>query len=90
MYKLEVLRTLKWFFESKNLSLANALIFRAQLSVESQKDLRLYYGQYFIGILSATEFLLDKKYPYNKEFKSTFIRHLFLIVILMQKRIIFI
>ena len=70
MYKLEVLGALKWYFESKKLSLRNALKFRAPLSVEDQVDLRLYYSQYFVSLLSATEFLFDKKYLFSKEFEN--------------------
>lgn len=68
MYKLEVLGGLKWYFESKNLSLKNALKFRSPLSAENQTDLRLYYSQYFVSLLSATEFLFEKKYIFRKEF----------------------
>lgn len=70
MYKLEVLGGLKWYFESKNLSLKNALKFRTPLSAENQADLRLYYSQYFVSLLSATEFLFDKKYSFRKEFAT--------------------
>lgn len=69
MHKLEVLGVLKCYFESKNLSLKIALKFRAPLSVENMADLRLYYSQYFVSLLSATEFLFDKEYLFHKEFK---------------------
>ena len=72
MYKFEVIASLKWYFESKNLSLSNALLLRAPLSVENQKDLRLYYSQYFASLVSAVEFLSDNKnYPFYKEFVSS-------------------
>lgn len=70
MYKFEVIASLKWYFESKNLSLSNAVKLYAPLSIEHQNDLRLYYSQYFASLVSATEYLLDKKYPFRSEFKA--------------------
>lgn len=67
----EMLSSLKWYFDIKNLSLKNALLLHSPLSVENQKDLRIYYSQYFSGLLSATELFLDKDYPHNAEFKDT-------------------
>lgn len=67
----EMLSTVKWYFELKNLSLRKAMTFRCPLSVEGHRDLRLYYSQYFAGLLSATELLLEKEYPRAKEFKKT-------------------
>jgi len=67
----EMLSAVKWYFELKNLSLRNALAFRCPLSVENQRDLRLYYSQYFAGLLSATELLLEKEHSRCKEFKET-------------------
>ncbi len=65
----ELLSAVKWYFELKNLSLRNALLLRCPLSVEEQKDLRLYYSQYFSGLLSATELLLENSYPNHSDFK---------------------
>ena len=76
MFKQEVLSSLKWYFESKNLSLSNALEFRAPLSTEHLNKLRLYYSQYFVSLLSATEFLLENKYPFHAEFKALLIEQL--------------
>lgn len=67
----EMLSSLKWYFDIKNLSLKNALLLHCPLSVENQKDLRMYYSQYFSSLLSATELFLDKDYPHNVEFKDT-------------------
>ena len=66
----EMLSAVKWYFELKNLSLRNALALRCPLSVESQKDLRQYYSQYFAGLLSATELFLEKEYPNNTRFRD--------------------
>ncbi|WPN63675.1 hypothetical protein QMK47_01325 [Pseudomonas sp. P9_35] len=66
----EMLSAVKWYFELKNLSLRNALALRCPLSVNSQKDLRQYYSQYFSGLLSATELFLEKEYPNNTSFKN--------------------
>lgn len=65
----EILSAVKWYFELKNLSLKNALSLRCPLSVENQKDLRQYYSQYFSGLLSATELLLEKGYSNHAAFK---------------------
>lgn len=65
MNNLELLSSLKWYFELKNLSLKNILTFHTPLSIEQQNDLRLYYSQYFSALLSATELLRDQKYNKN-------------------------
>ncbi len=62
--------SLTWYFQSKNLALKNALIFRCPLAVGQQTELRHYYGSYFASLVSATELLLEKEYPYNAEFKQ--------------------
>ena len=66
----EILSAVKWYFELKNLLLKNALALRCPLSVEDQKDFRQYYSQYFAGLLSATELLLEKEYPNRAGFKK--------------------
>jgi hypothetical protein len=38
--------------------------------VEQQKNLRLYYSQYFASLISATEMLLEKEYPFCTDFKD--------------------
>jgi hypothetical protein len=65
----EILSSVKWYFELKNLSLNNALSLRCPLSVEEQKNSRQYYSQYFLGLLSATEMLLEKEYKNHEAFK---------------------
>lgn len=67
----EMLSSVKWYFDIKNLSLKNALLLHCPLSLENQKDLRIYYSQYFSGLLSATELFLDENYPHRLEFKDT-------------------
>lgn len=66
----EMLSAVKWYFELKNLSLRNALVLRCPLSVETQKDLRQYYSQYFAGLLSATELFLEKEHSHNIPFRN--------------------
>lgn len=66
---IEILSGVRWYFELKNLSLKNALSMRCPLSVENQRDLRQYYSQYFAGLLSATEMLLEKEYPHRGKFR---------------------
>jgi hypothetical protein len=60
----------KWYFESKNLSLKNAFSLRSPLSVENQADLRQYYSQYFVELLSATELLLENEYQNREAFQK--------------------
>jgi hypothetical protein len=67
---LERLSALKWYFESKNLALKNALKLRCQLSVEQQGELRQYYSGYFAGLISATELLCEPEYAHSKKFKQ--------------------
>lgn len=67
----ELLSAVKWYFQQKNLSLKNALALRCPLSTEDQKNLRLYYSQYFAGLLSATELLFEKEYPNRADFKKS-------------------
>jgi hypothetical protein len=69
MDHLEFISSLKWYIEVKNLCLKNALAVRCPLSVIQLKDLRLYYSQYFSGLLAATEMLLEKDYIYRDKFK---------------------
>ena len=45
---------------------------RCPLSVEQQKELRLYYSAYFAHLLSVTELLLDKRYPHRQNFGEVF------------------
>lgn len=67
----EVLSALRWYFESKNLALKNALSFRCPLSVEQQRELRQYYSEYFVSLVSATELLLDSEYSHRDKFKES-------------------
>jgi hypothetical protein len=68
---------ISWYFESKNLALRNAVRLRSPLSVEQQSDLRQYYSQYFVGLVSATELLREPTYEhserFNGELSATFI-----------------
>lgn len=67
----EILCALRWYFDSKNLALKNALEFRCPLSVEQQRELRQYYSEYFASLVSATELLLESEYAHCAEFKTT-------------------
>ena len=66
----EILSAVKGYFESKNLSLKNAFSLRCPLSVENQADLRQYYSQYFVSMLSATELLKEVRYQNSEVFKK--------------------
>ncbi|GEM_PF-1003376 len=66
----EVLCALHWYFVSKNLALKNALAFRCPLSVEQQRELRQYYSEYFVSLVSATELLLEQEYKHCTQFKT--------------------
>lgn len=61
----ELLMSVKWYFEIKNLSLKKILEIKAPLLVEQQNELRLYYSQYFTSLLSVTELLSDEKENQN-------------------------
>lgn len=64
----EMRSAIGWYFESKNLALRNVLRLRSPLSPEQQSDLRQYYSQYFVGLVSAIELLRDSSYEYNEQF----------------------
>ena len=66
----EIISGLKWYFQAKNLALKNALAIRCPLSVDQQNDIRIYYSLYLANLLSATEMLLEKEYPYSQDFKQ--------------------
>ncbi len=66
----EILSSIRWYFESKNLALRNALAIQCPLSVEAQRDIRLYYSQYFASLLSATELLREDEYPHKSAFEN--------------------
>ena len=68
---LEIRSTIKWYFESKNISLRKALQIRGPLSVEQHNDLRVFYSQYLISLVSAVEALLEKEYPFSTRFRDT-------------------
>lgn len=66
----ELRAALEWYFESKNLALKNALGFRCPMSSEQQKELRQYYSQYFVALVSATELLCEPSYEFSTRFKD--------------------
>lgn len=66
----ELRSSLEWYFESKNLALQNALGFQYPLSPKQQKELRQYYSEYFVALVSATELLLEQSYEFSNRFKE--------------------
>lgn len=66
----ELRSALEWYFESKNLAIKNALGFRCPLTPEQQKELRQYYSEYFVALVSATELLCEPSYEFSTRFKE--------------------
>lgn len=66
----ELRSALEWYFESKNLAIKNALGLRCPLSPEQQKELRQYYSEYFVALVSATELLCEPSYEFSTRFKE--------------------
>ena len=68
----ELLMNVKWYFEIKNLSLKKILEIKAPLLFEQQNELRLYYSQYFVSLLSVIELLSDEKenHSFHQVFKT--------------------
>lgn len=66
----EIISGLKWYFQAKNLALRSAIAIRCPLSVDQQNDIRIYYSLYVANLLSATEMLLEKEYPFSQDFKD--------------------
>ncbi|WP_158677418.1 hypothetical protein [Chromobacterium vaccinii] len=67
---VKVRSTVKWYFESKNIALRKALQIRGPLDADKSNDLRFFYSQYLISLVSATEALLEKEYPFRLAFKN--------------------
>lgn len=57
MRKEDIVGAILWYVEAKNIAIKNALLIRCPLSVEQQKDLRIYYSQYLANLLAFTEIL---------------------------------
>ncbi|MDD5240507.1 MAG: hypothetical protein PHG47_02170 [Sulfuricella sp.] len=66
----ELRSALEWYFESKNLAIKNALGLRCPLSPEQQKELRQYYSEYFVALVSTTELLCEPSYEFSTRFKE--------------------
>jgi len=66
----ELRSAIEWYFESKNLAVKNALKLQCPLSLEQQKELRQYYSEYFVGLVSAIELLRESSYEFNTQFKE--------------------
>ncbi len=66
----ELRSALQWYFESKNLAIKNALELLCPLSPEQQKELRQYYSEYFVSLVSATELLCESNYEFSIQFKD--------------------
>jgi hypothetical protein len=61
--RIDTLSAVKWYFESKNLSLRGALSLRFPLSVPQLADIRIHYSQYFVSLGSVTELLRERDGP---------------------------
>lgn len=68
MKKRETVLSVKWYLEMKNFSLSKALAFQTPLSVEDQHAIRMYYSQYFVGLMSAVDYCSDGKSDSHKQF----------------------
>lgn len=71
---LEIRSAIKWYFESKNVALRKALQIRGPLSGEQHNDLRVFYSQYLISLVSAVDALLEKEYPFSAHFRDMLFR----------------
>lgn len=72
--KLSELRAaICWYFEAKNLAIRNALRLCTPLSPVQQQELRLYYSDYFVNLVSAIELLRERSY----EFRARFMEQLY-------------
>lgn len=67
---IDIRSSTKWYFESKSVSLRKALQIRGPLSAEQHNDLRVFYSQYLISLVSAIEALLEKEYPFSAHFQD--------------------
>jgi len=69
---IDIRSSIKWYFDSKNIALRKALQLRGPLGTEQHNDLRVFYSQYLISLVSAVEALLEKEYPFCAHFQDTF------------------
>lgn len=67
----EILSAIRWYFESKNYHLEEALKVVTPLSREDSKRLRICYSNYFVAVMSALELLQDSNYQNKEKFKSS-------------------
>lgn len=70
MKEREVVLSIKWYLELKNFSLSKVLAFKTPLSVEDQQAIRMYYSQYFVGLMSAIDYCSAEKSDSHKQFLS--------------------
>lgn len=66
----ELRSALGWYFESKNLAIKNALGFKCPLFPEQQRELRQYYSEYFVALVSAIDLLCEPSYEFSTRFKE--------------------
>ncbi len=70
MDSAEIIYSIQWYVEAKNLSLSNALSIMCPLTPSKQNEHRIYYSQYFSSLLSITELLLDNSTPDREAFRE--------------------
>ena len=68
MYQADILQTLNYYVQARNVALKVAAGYSTPLSTEAITELRFYYSSCISSIVSLTEYLSEKAYPYNVEF----------------------
>ncbi|WP_223553381.1 hypothetical protein [Pseudomonas sp. BF-R-01] len=68
MYQTDILETLNYYIQSRNVALRVAKGYSAPITAEAVIELRFYYSSCLSSIVSLTEYLSEKTYPYYLEF----------------------
>lgn len=68
MYQTDILETLNYYIQARNVALKVAKSYSAPITAEAAVELRFYYSSCLSSIVSLVEYLLEEKYPYSSEF----------------------
>lgn len=69
MNGFELICSIEWYVNVKNLSLKKALSIRCPMDIDMQQEHRMFYSEYLAAVMSIIELLLDKKTPQNEKFR---------------------
>lgn len=68
MYQTDILETLKYYIQARNVARNIAAAYSSPLAEKDWVELRFYYSSCLSSIVSLTEYLAEELYPYRREF----------------------